>query len=316
MRDFIVASLVFWLLASCGYFEKRKSKESEPHTQTAAERYSQAEERLFKHFITDKGFIVSRWDDGSTEHEGEAVLWSGVAMAVLPCGDANPIEDGMIAMINRNGGALVRFEPLGEYENGREITIDGAIGLYHGIAYRLAHCDSGAKWLDAWGLHLKYLEDHGGKLNAKAKNDVILPAEFTTLRDAISHRLEMRGAPHKDRIKVLELQAAGWAAGVVKAQAAAYRLNLSFLTFQGLEFLGYSIDGKEFCAASKAAKIPDIDFWCGHSDLHAFIKNFRYNEWEYRFQRGDWEEADGRNGLKTPALDYLKALTMQFQGLK
>lgn len=305
----IIALLI--MLTGCGVFGKRTPHPQVEPTPTAQERYAEAIDRLESGFV-ENGFIVSRWDDGRPEHMGEAILWTGLAMAHMPCERGNRFERRLIEVMLDHGGGLVRFEPLGEYANGREITVDGALGLYYGVADRIARCNAADHWREPWRLHLAYLERHNGRLHVNARNYAVMPAEFTALRDAISHALGLRGKPHTDRIRILESQVTAWASGVVAQKAPAYRLNLGRLALQGLERLGYRIDGSAFCAVSEPARIANIEHWCGREGLSEFIEDFKFDTWEYRFQRGAWEQPDGKAGLSTPGLDLIEALSTYY----
>jgi hypothetical protein len=245
--------LLFLLISGCGLFQRDESdkEESTPDVRTD---YQFVKDRLNEKFLSN-GFVVSR-QDGNPEHQGEAILWTGVAVSSMSCDDGQALADRLMQILIDHNGGLVRYEPLGEYENGREITFDGAIGFYHAVAYRVSNCSD--DWRDAWQIHLDYLDANDGKLNANAREFNKLTGEFPLIRDAISHRLGLRARPHKDRVALLETQITAWAAGVVAKKAPAYPLNLSLLTLQGLEYLGYQVHGVSFCSVSKPAKIPDL----------------------------------------------------------
>lgn len=86
------------------------------------------------------------------------------------------------------------------------------------------------------------------------------------------------------------------------------------MTLQGLEYLSYPIDGASFCDAAKGARIADLEHWCGREGLGEFIQAFKFDEWEYRFQRATWETPDGKHNLYTPGLDLIRAIKLKYSG--
>lgn len=295
---------LFLLLASCGKTpDKPDPKDPVP---TVEERYQEAEARLKAKFL-ENNWIVSRKPDGSPEHQGEGLIWDGTYLTVAKCDDT-AIEDMLIEMIERRGGALVRYEPLGEYENGREVTLDGAIGLYRGIVSRVARCpDAAAKWDLAVTLHRQYLAENDQVLNVAA--DAKLIAGFDILPDVVAGYKDLSTGP-------LLVQLVAWSAAVKATQSAAYRINLSFLAIQTLEEAGYVIPGiyrSGFCAATNGVDIPTVDHWCGRGDLAKWINEFQFNQWEYRHQRsGAWETPDAAPD-ETPGLDFLVAVRQLYK---
>ena len=301
-------------LASCGKADDRA--EPDPATDRIAELHASASARLLKDFVQGDTWVVSRWDDsGAAERQGEGLLWSGVALSALTCEDGNGIEAGLIAAITAHGGALVRIEPLGEYEGGREVTWDGAVGLYRGIAARATFCPGSAeRWAPVIALHVDYVDANGGQLNARAPATIPEPLRYVL--DLLAWRLGVGNEPNHGRLAALELAFAVQAAGVNATHAAAYRLNLALLSFQTVENLGISVSGggrDRFCAASRGVDIPTMDEWCGRGGLASWIDGFQFNAWEFRHQRaGAWERPDGAPGLSTPGLDILVAIVQAY----
>lgn len=293
-----IIPLVFILIFGCAKTPD-KPDPVDPRVEIEA-RYEEAYTRLNSRFL-ENGWVVSRKPDGSPQHVGDSLIWSGTYLSIAKCEDA-VVEDNLIAMVEENDGALIRYSPLGEYENGREVTLDGALGLYRGILSRMVRCpDAAAKWDFALTLHRQYLAANGQSLNVRA--DSRLQAGFEKLPDVV--------AGFKDEsVAGLLTSIVGWSLAVKATHSAAFRVNLSFLAIQILEDGGYKIpqlyrDG--FCAATNGVNIYTVDHWCGREGLQNWIENFQYNEYEYRHQRGAWETPDG-DGDETPALDFLVAV--------
>jgi hypothetical protein len=252
------------------------------------------------------GWIVSL-KDGQPEHQGDSLLWTGIALGVLPCDKAEIFADALRSMLVDNSGYLVRYMPLPEeYMGGREVSFDGATGFYYGLAANLVRCGSADSWRDYWSLHNRRLPI----LHPNTPGVDVVP-EFTVLQDYISHLLGQRGKPHKDRVRILEKEIELWARAVVLQRASCYRIHLGWLYLRSMESLNVlSAKGKyKFCDATDGVGIPLIDHWCGRSHIAEW--NYVENDWEYRHQRcGAWETPDGKPGLETPGLDAVIAYSL------
>ena len=122
----IFSIIIVLLLVSCG-------KEESPVESISDHQIYEEVIDDFPRFVNSNGFVSSKWSDGSDEHEGEGILWSGVAMAFLPCHMGKGISKKMADLIVKNDGKVVRWlddqGSLGEYADGREITMDGTTCL-------------------------------------------------------------------------------------------------------------------------------------------------------------------------------------------
>lgn len=294
--------LLFALLAlSCG----RPVDKIEPRDPPLAIqlKYHFASERLMADHL-ENGWVVTRKPDGTPEHTGEALLWSGVALASLSCEDGAAIEDMLIDTVKRHDGALVRYEPLGEYEGGREVTLDGAIGFWRGVAARLACPGSPEKWAPAIKLHLDYVERSKGHLHPNAK--VVIPPGFDYVVHLLGHRLGLSGLPSSDAFGGLRTALALWAKATVDNRKPCYRVHLGLLMLESVEALGVGVPRETFCIASKGAGMPLVDHYCGmEQPLLDWIDDFKFNVWEFQHQRcAGWESPDA-DGDATPGLDFL-----------
>lgn len=252
-------------------------------------KYIEAITRLQSNHL-ENGWVVSRTIEGDPEHQGEGLLWSGLWLSAAPCGEASETSIMLRDMVMRHKGGLVRVEPLGEYEGGREITLDGALGLYRGIAEEIMRCGLKGDWYEPTLAHLNYVTQNSGKLNENAKAELI--KEFTYILDLLAYRLSIRSEPSTDRLRMLEAQVTSWAAAVTSSHAAAYRIHLGFIALETVERLGKKVNWGPFCLASKGADIPLVEHKCGRSNLEQEIESFQYNIYEERNQRGKWEKPD------------------------
>lgn len=287
--------------------------EREPAKPSIEERYRAAIERLFSHFYAD-GYIFSRAADGSRQHVGEAILWSGVAMTALPCDKAQVISTDLVNLLNETNGEIRRYEPLTPEYNGRELNFDGETGLIAGFSSFVTRCPELAQPVkEAWVLHQAAIERNGGELYPGTGIKIIEPFLWTTkaLSAAAGMPVEL---DQRDR-EHLEDWSAGWALSLHVKHSACYRAHLAFLHLQASEALGHPISksGRDnWCAATRGMDIPTIDFWCGRSEISAYIDSFQQDQWEYRFQRcGSWELPDGAP-FETPGLDLIVAIKAGF----
>lgn len=248
------------------------------------------------------GFVVSKWEDGEPEHEGDALLWTGMALGGLPCEgeEARTLSVALKAMFALKDGGIYRHPDLAD----KPASLDGALGLWWGIADRVVRCGEGDYWRDALVDHVNWIDGAGEQVIVPYFD---YPARLLCL-EANGCGLE----PAWETLKDLQHSTVVWAMAVKAREAACYRVHLSFLALDTVEKLGRKLnpawrDG--FCAATAGMGLPTTDNFCGRGDLRAWIDNFEADKWEFRHQRcGAWEEPDGKPGLKTPGVDLLVAL--------
>jgi hypothetical protein len=269
------------------------------------------------------GYIVSRYVDGSPEHLGEGLLWSGIAMDALPCVKAAVFAKDLFYNIRKNNGQLERIDPIAgpTWDYGqRGGNFDSETGYYFGWISLLTKCpELSTELKETWEIREDYLEENDRALWPAPEGDspVKMMPEFTFTRDAISHEFGLRGRPHDDRLRLLEIQLLAWATAVYANKSPCYRVNLSLLHIMGLEKLGYEFSDTfkaSYCEMEFGMDIPTLSHWCGNPvPLGRFISEFVPNSWEFRYQRcGKWEVPDGKPNLKTPALDLLWGMKIYY----
>lgn len=258
--------------------------------------------------MLDGGYVVSRViENNEPWHQGDSLLFSGMALAVLPCADGDPIEDALLKMMDDTGGGLWRHPTQPE-----RISWDGAVGAYRGIATRIVHCGSAEKWRPRLLAHLEL-----NRLNPLS--DVTWPTEaFRYVPELALARADGATDFDSHRLDDIAAQVETWAAAVQTARTLktdggeCYRVNLAFQTLATVEELGGAFAGfrrDNLCAATRGMDLPHLDNWCGRGDLKGWIDNYVPNVWEYRFQRcPDSESPDGKDWLATPGVDLLEAM--------
>lgn len=256
--------------------------------------YQEAVARLESSFV-EGGWVVSRRADGTPANTGDSLIWSGIALAALPCSNGTAIEDNLIATITRLGGAVQRYKGV------EDASLDGALGLWFGLSRRLDCPGALAKWSDALRLHFDYVARGDLHPNAKA----LIPPGVDYVPRALAYRYGLGGKPDNRDLDLLELEMTVWAKVVADKKAAGYRIHLAYLALATVDHsdLGHTA----FCAATTKAGMPLIDHFCGRDGLKQWISDFEFNTWEYALQRAAWETADG-GSFTTPGLDLIIAL--------
>jgi hypothetical protein len=298
--------IVVLLLIACGKSdEKPDEQDASSHV---IDKYNEASIRLRAGFL-DNGFVVSISDTGVSKHQGDALIWSGVALSAMTCSDGVVIEDALIKMILELDGGLYRHPSLKS-----EISMDGALGLYNGLAHRFTRCPQLiSKWKPALKLHKEFMDNNRNRLNPNSS--VSLPDYFPYVRDLIFWKSDLISKPSNKTLLALENEVAAWSLAVKLKKQPCFRIHLSYLAIDAVSELdGVTTSGRnKFCSATKGTDLPIIDNYCGRGDLVGWIDDFEYNKYEYRHQRcGGWESADADDD-KTPGVDLLKAISEAYK---
>jgi hypothetical protein len=306
LMPFIFAALSF----GCGACQPAKDKpEPLDPVDPIPARYKIAAASVAAH-LDASGFLVSEWSDGRPEHQGDALIWTSMAMGSLPCDKLPPVITALGAMVEQLEGGLYRHPSLPD-----KISVDGALGLYWGMAMAVKNCPEVRDALHYIASAHELFSEPRGLLNPES--DLRLPVGFTYVRDVVVASVTGATAPDGRRLSGLEKQIGAWALAVQVKRAACFRVHLGLLSFQALEASGVAISASgrdSFCAATAGMDLPTVDHWCGRGDLPGWIASFKPNEWEYRHQRcGAWETPDGKEGLSTPGLDELVAIRQAYK---
>lgn len=301
---FVFMTIVALNLGACG---KAKDKE-DPAAPTDQSRdvFNQAADRLVS--MLDDGWVVSRTAGGDAEHKGDALIWSGVAMAALDCERGAVVEKAMFDMLDTDldgaVGNLFRHPDLVD-----QVSMDGALGLYLGIASRLKRCpESSGAWAARFKPHAERVAEDS---TLNARSEATIPPYFDYLTAAVAWRLGVGNEPSSGRLRALEQEVAGWALTVRAAKKPCFRIHLGYLSLAVAEGLGIEISAagrNAFCANSAGTDLPLVDHWCGRGDLAAWTEAFTFNRYEYAHQRCPAWEAPDAGDLKTPGLDLLIAM--------
>jgi hypothetical protein len=266
--------------------------------------YDAAVDRVLDDRFTAGGFVVSRVNDGSVEHTGDSLIWTGMLFGSLPCDRAPKIGEGLRAMITELDGGLYRHPTLPD-----EISQDGALGLYWGVAHHITRCpDQVPVWAATLAPH-KALGNFELNRNSTAQ---IFP-EFTYARDRLFAAVGIGEAPDSRRLATLAAEGTAAALDAKLRKRACFRVHLALLAMETAERLGDQVPGEarnRFCQAIDGMGMTTADHFCGRRGLAEWAAAFQPNVWEFAHQRcPGWESPDGRENLETPGVDLLVALT-------
>ncbi len=247
--------------------------------------YESAADRLLA--MADSGWVVSRYDGGAMEHVGDSLLFTGLALGVLDCRRGDTAEMALAAMFRQNGGQLWRHPSIPS-----EWSLDGAIAVYWGASKRMERCpESRVLWSELLQAH---------------RDVVILPPFFNTMLDQVVSQASGGDGPSATRRGQLGAEVAAWALATVSQRQAGYRVHLGYLV---LDVVDAPYGKVAFCEAAKDAGMFLVEHFCGRPGLDTWINYFRYDRYEYALQRAAWETETIPQGLHTPGVDYLMAIT-------
>jgi hypothetical protein len=300
----------FFLLGALGYGCARDdTKTSEPLAPSPeiVAKYNEAVDRVLDERFTPLGWVVSRQSDGSAEHLGDSLIWTGMLLGTLPCERAAKVSAALRKMIGDERGGLYRYPTLPD-----DVSQDGALGFYWGLARHLKRCPAEKEaWLKPMRLHQSL-----GAFELNRDSTAQLLPEFNYAQDITFSSLGLGDQPSSFRLSTLATEGKIAALDAKLRERACFRVHITLLAMDTAEVLGDSVPQTardEFCATTKGMELPSVDHFCGRGDeLLKFIDAFKEDEWEMRLQRCPaWESPDG-DGSATPGVDLLVALTLAY----
>lgn len=274
------------MVSACHHAKPPKPR---PPTQAEVQTYETVAERALS-FIDDSGFIVSR---GHSANLGDSLFFTGLALYGLDCSRGRQLDASLAAMVRDQGGGLSRHPSMPG-----DLSLDGLLAFYRGVAKRVIMCEEHDLWGPLIAQHVEWSKKH----------PEYLPAGFTFVRDQLAHLVDPMTyvSPVSSRQAALELVIEEWAATVISAKAACYRINLGLLALQQIQEEGRAIsfEGRDgFCEVTPAAGLPTVENFCGRAGLETYLNTFAFNVWQYRHQRcTGWEMPDGD---VEPGIDFL-----------
>lgn len=259
----------------------------------------------------DGGWVVSRYTSGEPEHLGDSLIRSGIAMAALPCdGPGAEIESELASRVLVAAGALMRHRELPD-----DVSLDGALGLYFGVASRVRRCPGSRElWRPVIEQHVAMVRFLGGRrLNPASGAELEL--DFVYVLKRLGASLDIDTGDLGGAKDALEAQAASWAAVVLAGRTPCFRVHLGWLALRTLDELAdpTSVAGRgAFCAATDGADLPVIDRWCRRTSLLPFIEGYVFNQWAYRHEDCPAWQTPDESGRLHPAIDAALAVREEY----
>jgi len=264
--------------------------------------------RLLEDFL-QKGYVVSRHKDGSAEHEGDSLLWSSIAMGILPCGSGAPIANAIRDSMDRHDGRLIRIDPLPASYKGNETSRDQVTGALLGFVLRYERCPAERNALRAaWAKHHRFVEKHDGRLHEGGNPNFYMNPAMKFLWDLVSWKLGSGSEPGSVAKAAFESGVMISSTATDFQESACYPVHLSTLMMITSARLGRPVTHltrREFCHQTRGMGLPLTEWFCDRGTPETFLASFELDQYEYRHQRCDWESADGSPNKRTPALDFL-----------
>lgn len=272
---------ILFLIIICGCHSYHAGKH-EDVTQTQLATYNFIADRAVNKFVDESGFIVGR---GADPHLGDSLFFTGLAVYGLDCARGKPLSEALQHMLSVQAGGLSRHPTLKG-----QITLDGLLAAYRGIAKRVMVCGEKHLWVQPLLDHSRWLTD---------KRKQLLPFNFDLVFDQL---LAKAGGPTVNQAPIkqaaLETVVEEWSGGVIATKTACYRVNLGLIALQTLQELGRTVSdgGRDaLCTVTEKADIPTLDKFCGRGNLTKWLSLFMLDTWQYRHQRCPaWESPDAK----------------------
>lgn len=294
------------LLTACASHKRPPDEPSKmPPPEDLSHLRSKAREVMIrlKAYNIDSGYVISRTKDGQIEHKGDAVLWTGLAMAALSCDDAERLFTQVTGDILRRGGLIGRW--AASPNNERPSSRDQVRGAMIGLTDQAMRCGRDYIAGEAWRLHMQYVSDNNGGLFPGANPGYQVTEFFVWPWSMVGEFFDI--APHEGSKFVFEAGLSTTAQAIVLQKSAAYPIHLATLDIiladrvgQPVSQLGYDA----FCAASRGADLGLTEWLCRRKTAKEILEAWTPNAYEYQWQRAQWESPDG-DGNTTPGVDFL-----------
>lgn len=307
-----VTTVIGLLLASCHHAPSQPKADVDELEVKAAEYRAHLVQRSLC-----GGWVATRvTGDIGCYDLGDSLLFSGLALAVLPCAEGDEVLQAVAASQDERQGLFVRYEPLSPQYAGNENSRDGITGLIFGLTVRAAHCPADRPRLaDMWRRYRAALGPSPVALYPGNLNAIVTPAFAAVLQQADRVLAGGEGPSFTRRI-VWEAAASQGAQDATAHREACYGIHLA--TLQAILF-GSSASNdfhKAFCVATAGAGLALTDWYCGAGAeaVKSWLSNYQPNLLVYSHQRCTWETEIPRPGSDGPALDWLVLYTLAKEG--
>ena len=282
---------------------------------------AQMAQTLPQSFVSERGWFAPR-REGRVDLEGDSLLWTGLAMRVLPCAEALPMLEALEASAEMRGGAFVRYEPLPPKFDGNEVSRDGVIGAAFGLLSLDARCPVLRPRIAAlWGDFIRFVKEHGGGALYPGTT-ATLTVPFGVTLDLVTTRLlgADEGETSEGELAAAEAGHLMSTARVTKARRACYPAHLVAMQVLiadacGRPFSQAFMDA--WCDLTDGAGMPLADWMCSRAPAILLLGNPRFDprKWMYEHQRCEaWERPDLGADEESPHLDWLLLYDLAARG--
>jgi len=243
-------------------------------------------------------------------HQGDSLIWSGIAMASLPCDRADLIRKAITRSIEKNDGRILRFEPLPTSYQGNETSRDAEVGALFGFTQLSLRCPEMKNSLAAaWETHRDFVKTHNGRLHEGSNANFYINPSLQFIFDLVSHHFLGTAKPSSESLKMFEAGVIVSTTTISEQKNACYPVHLSTLLLNVASKLGKGVSHltrREFCHQTRGMDLPLTEWYCERGNKTDFLRNYTPNQWEYRHQRcSGWESPDVDPGEASPGVDYL-----------
>lgn len=268
----------------------------------------------------EQGQVVSRTQDSIFSYPdnfGDSKLFSGIALASLPCDVGRPVLKAILDSINARQGAIVRYEILDGYQD-NQTSLDQVTGVMLGLTERARKCPDDKPAIQAaWQLHRNFVAANDGRMAPVVKDyGTINSPGFKYGWELAGYILGVNDKPSDGDAAATELEMMGMIEGIKEKKAGCYNVHVALLTIIMAAKNGYPIARATryaICEEMKSMDIPLADWYCDRQSASVYLQGFHLNEWHYRHQRcGAWDSADGNNEFH-PGVDAMLEYEMARQ---
>lgn len=258
--------------------------------------------RMLVRNVDPQDQIAVRRPDGTFDDQGDAGIFTGLAVASLGCTEGAPLLGALLAAIDHNDGMIPRHDPLVESANG-PTTRDQVVGVMLGFVERWQRCPDDREAIRAaWQKHIAYVDRQNGSLGPTADGAMLT---LRWLWGAVGQYFAAGGGGGSKQ--EFEAAAAATANKIRLFRNACYPIHVETLEMIIAAKIGQPVGQRafaKFCGFSKV-DLGLTEWLCGREKAADWLAGFAPDRWVYAHQRCPaWENPDAK-GATTPGLDAL-----------
>ena len=131
------------------------------------------------------------------------MLWTGLALGILPCEKSQPLLNGIETMVKSTQGIFLRIFPLPLEYDADQSSLDMEVGAIFGLAMNYHRCPENRNRLRTiWKNHMTFLAKNGFKVAQKGPESKIrISPSLKYLTDVITSQMGVDRSLFKDSAK-------------------------------------------------------------------------------------------------------------------